>query len=496
MKLHSSADVRAADQAAERAGVAPATLMEAAGRAVADDARAAWPDARRPWVLCGPGNNGGDGYVAARHLARAGYAPTVLAVRPDGSKGEAAEAARRDWRPHGEILALDAQTLADALARADLIVDALFGTGLSRALHGPAAEAARALADWSGPVLAVDVPSGVDADVAVPPGEHVRATRTVQLAAACPASALAPARFAFGTWRVADIGLPDAALPAEDRPRLVEDAAAAAALPRRSPDAHKYRAGTVLIAAGSGRWAGAAELACRGAHRGGAGLVTLASDAPFPGRWPETVLQPVDQAPGALAAALAAVEPRHAAARVLGPGLDPARVAELAEGLAASPAPTVLDASALDPRLQEAVRRHGGCWLTPHVGEAARLRNEETGAVRRDPIAAARGLADAWSATVVLKGAGAVVAAPDGRVRVVAGGDPAMASGGTGDVLAGLLGAALAAPHDDPLERGAAAVLLHARAGERAARRRGAGLRASDLADAIPAARRALGGGW
>ena len=496
MKLYSSADVRAADQAAERAGVAPATLMEAAGRAVASDARATWPAALRPWILCGPGNNGGDGYVAARHLARSGCTPTVLAVRPDGSKGEAAEAARRDWRPHGEIRPLNAETLADALVRADLIVDALFGTGLARALHGPAAEAARALASWSGPVLAVDVPSGVDADVAVPPGPHVRAARTVQLAAACPASALAPARFAFGAWRVVDIGLPDGALPEADRPRLVEDAVAAAALPCRSPDAHKYRAGTVLIAAGSERWAGAAELACRGAHRGGAGLVTLATDAPFPARWPETVLQPVGEAQGALAAALDEVEPRHATARVLGPGLDPARVDELADALAASPVPTVLDASALDPRLQEAVRGHGGCWLTPHLGEAARLLGEETEQVRRDPVASARRLAEAWNATVVLKGAGAVVAAPDGRVRLIAGGDPAMASGGTGDVLAGLLGAALAAPYDDVLERGAAAVLLHARAGERAARRRGAGLRASDLADAIPAARRALGGGW
>jgi NAD(P)H-hydrate epimerase len=114
MKLYSSADVRAADQAAERAGVAPATLMEAAGRAVAEEALAAWPEARRPLVLCGPGNNGGDGYVAARRLARAGRRPTVLAVRPDGSRGEAAEAARRDWLPHGPVAALGAARLAQA----------------------------------------------------------------------------------------------------------------------------------------------------------------------------------------------------------------------------------------------------------------------------------------------------------------------------------------------------------------------------------------------
>lgn len=496
MLLVSSDDVRAADRAAQNLGTHPSTLMEAAGRAVHDAARAAWPDARRPLLLCGPGNNGGDGYVAARLLADAGAEPTVLALRPERSGSEAAEAARRAWAERGSIAALDRGALDAALGRADLVVDALFGTGLHRPLEGAAATVAERLAEWPGPILAVDVPSGIDADRARPPGPHLRATRTVQLAYACPASALAPARFAFGDAAVSDIGMPDGALPPRERPELTGDEDAAAALPRPEPSAHKYDAGAVLIAAGSPRWAGAAELACRGAHRAGAGLVTLAAPAPFPGRWPETIVLPVTDAAGELARTLAGIDRRHAAARVLGPGLAAGRAAELAEALAENDAPTVLDAGALDPRLRAAVIAHGRCWLTPHHGEAARLLERAGDDVSTDPIAAARDLAEAWNAGVVLKSAGAVIADPSGRVRVVAAGHPGMAAGGTGDVLAGMLGAGLAAPHHDALLRIAAVTLLHARAGETAAARHGFGMRATDLADAIPAARRALGGPW
>jgi NAD(P)H-hydrate epimerase len=496
MLLVSSDDVRAADRAAQDLGTPPSTLMEAAGRAVRDAAGGAWPDARRPLLLCGPGNNGGDGYVAARLLADAGAEPTVLALRPERSGSEAAEAARRAWTERGPVATLDRASLDAALDGADLVVDALFGTGLHRPLEGEAARVVARLATWPGPVLAVDVPSGVDADRARPPGPHVRATRTVQLAYACPASTLTPARFAFGAWTVADIGMPAGALPPRERPEAMADEDAAAALPHPAPSAHKYEAGAVLIAAGSPRWAGAAELACRGAHRAGAGLVTLAAPAPFPGRWPETIVLPVGDAAGELARTLAGIDRRHAAARVLGPGLAAGRAAELAEAIAENDAPTVLDAGALDPRLRSAVIAHGRCWLTPHHGEAARLLERAGDEVSADPIAAARDLAAAWNAGVVLKSAGAVVADPAGRVRVVAGGHPGMAAGGTGDVLAGMLGAALAAPHDDALVRIAATTLLHARAGEAAAARHGLGMRATDLADAIPAARRALGGAW
>ncbi len=496
MRLVSADDVRAADEAAAGLGAPPSRLMEAAGRSVATDLRSAWPLARRPLVLCGSGNNGGDGYVAARHLARAGLRPTVLALRPDGSKGDAAEGARRAWLEMADIGVLDEDALASALRDADVVIDALFGTGLDRPLEGDPERIVARLAGWTGPVLAVDVPSGVDADRAVPPGRHVRADRTVQLAYACPASALSPARFAFGAWTVADIGMPEGALPERERPELTRDADAARAWPTPEPAVHKYDAGTVLIAAGSARWSGAAELACRGAHRGGAGLVTLLTDAVHPDRWPETITLVLDDGAGALSRALATADARHAAARVFGPGLDGSRVPELVYALEHGDAPTVLDAAALDEALRESTARRPGRWLTPHHGEASKLLRSGSDAVHADPIGSARRLAEAWGSGVVLKSAGAVIAGPDGRVRVVAAGHPGMASGGTGDVLAGLLGAALAAPHDDALARVAAAVQLHARAGERAARRYGVGMTASGLADAIPGARKALGGAW
>ncbi len=496
MRVVSTKDVQAADQAAAALGAPPSRLMEAAGRSVAAAVRSGWPRAKRPLLLCGAGNNGGDGYVAARHLATGGLRPVVLALRPEGSRGDAAEAARLAWLEIADIGALDEDTLASAFRDADIVIDALFGTGLDRPLEGEPERVVARLADWTGPVLAVDVPSGLDADEAVPLGRHVRADRTVQLAYACPASVLSPARFAFGSWTVADIGMPAGALPARERPELIDDLTAARAWPRHDPAAHKYDAGTVLIAAGSVHWSGAAELACRGAHRGGAGLVTLLTDAVHPARWPETIALVLGDGAGALSRALATTDPRHADARVFGPGLDASRIPELAYALEHGDAPTVLDASALDEALRESSSRRPGRWLTPHHGEAAKLLQTGSDEVHADPIGSARRLAEAWSSGVVLKSAGAVIADPSGRVRVVAAGHPGMASGGTGDVLAGLLGAALAAPHHDALARVAAAVHLHARAGERAARRHGAGLLASDLADAIPGAREALGGAW
>ena len=494
MRLVHADAVRAADAAAPALGVAETTLMANAGRAVADAALGFAP--RRALVLCGPGNNGGDGYVAARHLADADVDVRVLAVDPDRSRSVAAEAARATWTADRPLPPLDAARLDAALADADLVVDALLGSGLDRPLRSPLADVVHTLNAAEVPVLAVDVPTGVDADAAVPPGAHVHAVRTVQLAWACPASALAPARFAFGASDVADIGMPAGALPDGGDPAAYPerfgDAEATTAWPSPPPDAHKYAAGAVLILAGSPPWAGAAELAARGAHRAGAGLVTLLSDALHPARWPETVTPPVDPTPGGLARAWGDVADRHRAAQVIGPGLAPERLAELAAVLERDRTPTVLDATALAPALRPAVASGPGRWLTPHHGEAARLLEVPADEVRRDPVDAARRLAAAWNAGVVLKGAGAVVAAPDGRVRVVAGGHPGMAAGGTGDVLAGTLGAALAAPHDDPLARVAAAVLVHARAGERAAARHGAGLRASDVADALGAARAAL----
>ena len=500
-----------ADGRAAAGGVPVEDLMDAAGRAVAREVLARFPDAREALVLCGPGNNGGDGYVAARELTRSlGVTVLELTEAPStpAARGARASLLERGVTPAPLTLEAVARWLVAADADEAVVVDALLGCGLKRPLEGLLLGVARTLNAEAVPVVAVDVPTGVDADRAVPPGDHVRADVTVQLAGAKVASAFHPARAAFAGAQsgrpsdvvVADIGVPAEVL-AEVSPTLwLDEAAAAPWLPARAPDAHKYQVGTVTVVAGSRRYLGAAELACRGAWRAGAGLVTLVGRERHPAAWPETVVvaPPEDGAwpPAGLA-------PRAAQALVVGPGLDPEEAGSPLQGLGElldwAPGRVVLDAGALAP---QAIARHGGALrrlhargapavLTPHVGEAARLLaglglDPDP---RSDPLGAARSLAGATAAVVVLKGATTVVAAPDGREAVSDRGHPGLASGGTGDVLAGALGALLAAPGGDVFERACAAVLLHGLAGERAAQARGVGLVASDVADALAAVR-------
>ncbi len=488
MRLYTAAQMRSADAAAEAAGMPTLLLMEAAGRAVASAAAEAFEGARTVLVLCGKGNNGGDGYVAARYLAAAGMAATVLELAPRPAGGDAASA-RGALLAHGtspEPLTLAA--LRDALTHADLVVDALLGSGLDRPVEGELAALLTEVAASGLPVLAVDVPSGVASDSPVPPGVHLEADLTVQLAGAKLASAFFPARAAFGETVVADIGIPQAVLEQASPVRLLDAGTAAGWLPARAPDAHKMSAGTVLVVAGSPRYLGAAELACRGAYRGGAGLVTLAAAGRAPSGWPEVVLEPLDWDDPAPLAALADLEAKRVQAAVIGPGLDPRALPWLPELLRRLPGPTVLDAGALatDEAVLQAIRAHGRCVLTPHVGEAARLLGRTAEQVLAEPLASAAELAHALGAVCVLKLAGAVVAAPDGRLAVSTRGHPGMAVGGAGDVLAGLLGALLAG--GDPFERACAATYLHGRAGELAGERRGVGLIADDVANALPAA--------
>ena len=503
-----------ADGRAAAAGVGVDALMDAAGKAVAGAVRERFPSAREALVLCGPGNNGGDGYVAARELAGA-LAVTVLEMT-DSPGTPAARGARASLVASGVSPApLQLEAVARWLVAADpggaVVVDALLGCGLKRPLEGLLLGVARALNAEEVPVVAVDVPTGVDADRAVPPGEHVRADVTVQLAGAKVASAFHPARAAFSGARpgcpagvvVADIGIPQDVL-ADVSPTLWLDAQAVLPwLPTRAPDAHKYSVGTVAVVAGSRRYLGAAELVCRGAWRAGAGLVTLVGVERHPSAWPETVLTPPagdgSWPPPGLA-------PRAAQALVIGPGLDPEEAGSPLAGLAAllawAPGRVVLDAGALAPdligRTRDGLRRlaerGAPAVLTPHAGEAARLLAGLglEADVRADPLGAARALCDATAAVVVLKGATTVVAAPDGRQAVSDAGHPGLASGGTGDVLAGALGALLAAPGGDVFERACAAVHLHGLAGERAARALGVGLVASDVADAIARVRAEL----
>jgi ADP-dependent NAD(P)H-hydrate dehydratase / NAD(P)H-hydrate epimerase len=492
--------MRAADAAAAAAGVDPYDLMRAAGAAVADALTGRWPGARRVAILCGPGNNGGDGYVAARLLAQAGRRVRVWEVRRDPS-GDAARA-RADLLAAG----LAGVTIVDADEElppgdAEVVIDALFGSGLTRPLEGVSARWVEALRGAGIPVLAVDVPSGVRADAAGLAGPVVHASATVQLAGAVIASALAPARGAFGAWHVADIGIPAGVLDAHAAGTLVDAGEVPSDVARHfappADDLHKYRAGTVLVVGGSRRYAGAAELAARGAYRAGAGLVTIAAEARAPSGFPEVIWEPLIR-PDDAARVVADVGDRRAGAVVLGPGWQVEGVA-LSTALAATDRPAVLDAGALAHDLAEQARERGGVLLTPHHGEAARLLAAAGSDidVDDDPVGAAEALARNWGAIVVLKGAGTVVADADGRLAISRAGTPAMATGGTGDVLAGALGALLApaaSGSDGAAERftrAVAATLLHGVAGELAGAR-GVGMVASDLAEALPEARRRL----
>ena len=534
MRLFRAASLRAADAAAAEAGVPTTSLMHRAGLALAEAALRHWPQASRVLIACGPGNNGGDGYVLAQALASAGRMVTVAELTPGAAKGDAAWAreqllasgAEVRWLPAGGDRGSHANGSRSnddggsdpvselPLAEHDLVIDALFGTGLSRGLEGTAARWIEAINAAGRPVLAVDVPSGVDADRAVPPGPTVRATLTVQLAGAVPAALLGPARDAFGETCVAPIGIPEHLLDAHADTLAVDDAWLRAHAPRRPADAHKYAAGTVLVVGGSHRYAGAPELSARGAYRAGAGLVTLIAPERAPGAWPEVVWEP-RAADESLAAAVQRVASarggaRRATAAVLGPGLEVAP-GELARTIEALPCPLVLDAGALHGAVRAAARTHGGAVLTPHAGEAQRLLqaladddhdegDEQVPDARRDPLAAALRLARAWHAVCVLKGPGTVIADPDGRWTISAAGTSALASGGTGDVLAGVIAAFLAAAHQvpdgdvaiDAWSVAAAAVHLHGLAGTVAAER-GPGIVASDVAEALPTARRRHG---
>ncbi len=493
MKLFSAQQLRDADQAAVNLGIPSLLLMEAAGRKVAEAALRDWPQAQ-VLVLCGKGNNGGDGYCAARHLLSAGRQVEVLELTPsaDALSNDGADM-RAALLAHGlKLCPLEPGALEPALKAKPLVIDALFGSGLSRPLEGNLATTVGHVGASGCDVLSVDVPSGVSADDGVI-GLHIQATRTVQLAGPKLASVFYPTRAAFGFWEVADIGIPAEVLERHSRIRLLSAEDVRRALPERAADAHKYQVGTVLVIAGSARYQGAAELACRAACRAGAGLVTLAAEARLQGSWPEVVFEVLkwDDSPLEQLADIAA---KRAQARVIGPGLDTRAVPRLPDLIGQSEAPTVLDAGALEPSEAwfAATRTHGRCVLTPHVGEAAHLLDSATSEVLRDPVGAVRSLSEKSGAICVLKGAPTLIAAPDGKLSVSTTGHPGMATGGAGDVLSGTLGAWLATADDlaDDLgglfERTCAAVYLHGLAGARAAETYGDGLVASDILEVFP----------
>lgn len=469
----------AADRAAMNNGVPGTLLMERAGMAVAQEAIQLCNGRPVPVVvICGPGNNGGDGFVAARHLAAAGWPVRVgLLGERAALQGDAAWAAE-SWSGPVE------PATPDLLRDAGLVVDALFGAGLNRALDGQALALVRALSGTGCPILAVDVPSGVSGDDGMVLGAAAVADVTVTFFRAKPAHYLYPARGHRGRLVIADIGIPATVLDAIAPTIGINSPALwSAVFPRPRPDGHKYKRGHALILGGS-VMTGAARLAARAALRLGAGLVTLACEPAahmiYSLSMPSLIVQPVAGA-GEFAGLLA--DPRRNAV-LLGPGggvsafLRDCTLAALAADLTG-----VLDADIFSVFTGDlaGLRRAGlnQRWvLTPHEGEFARLFGHLSGS----RLEKARRAAAESGAIILLKGADTVIAHPDGRVRLNHNAPPDLATAGSGDVLAGMI-LALLAQGMDPFDAASAGAWVHGAAGQHCGR----GLIAEDLTEAIPA---------
>ena len=496
MRLLTAAEQRELDRLAADAGLPTRVLMENAGAAVAREVLALRPG--RVAVCCGPGNNGGDGFVAARFLRETlGDAVTVVATARDKLKGDALAAAQAWLGP-----------VASQLPEADVVLDAVFGSGLSRNPAGAEAAAISAMNEARARgtrIVAVDVPSGIDSDTgAVYPIHLARADVTVTLHLPKRGLWLYPGATSAGRIVVAPIGIPSAL---EERLEsraceLIDDAWGRSLFTAREPTAHKNDFGHILAVAGSPGKSGAAALLVEAALRAGAGLVTLAAR-------PEVLQLVLPTVPEAMGIPLTGSGPLGLAdmgplrdgvkgktALAIGPGIARGPetgqlIAELLSALDPGCA-SVIDADALNAlaenreRIAEWLRRAPvRPVLTPHPGEFARLTGEEVERIESDRISAAARAAHRFGACVVLKGARTVVADPEGTTAVCAHGNPGMATAGAGDVLTGIAAAVLGrrSGAGGTGERARLAVLLHALGGDLAARRTGqAGLVAHDIA--------------
>jgi hydroxyethylthiazole kinase-like uncharacterized protein yjeF len=491
IELLSTAEMAEADRRAIAGGVPGIALMENAGRAVAD-AVSRHPLGRRIVVVAGPGNNGGDGFVAARILAERGYPVRVLLVGTlEKLKGDAATAAQR-WNGPTE------PATPSALGEADVIVDALFGAGLDRPVEGLAAAMIAAMNGAGVPIVAVDLASGINGSTGAVMGVAVNATESVTFFRRKPGHVLLPGRLHCGKVRVADIGIPASVLE-HIKPRTFLNAPAlwGDRFPAPRIDGHKYNRGHAVAVSGGLSTTGAGRLAARGALRAGAGLVTIASprDALSVNAAASlaVMVRPVD-GPDELREFLA--DPRRNAV-VLGPGGGVG--AEMRERVLAAldgARAVVLDADALTSFAEEVEefcsvirsRSKAATILTPHDGEFSRL-FKRVDEISKAPskLERARAAAAKTGAIVLFKGPDTVVAAPDGRAAIADNAPAWLATAGSGDVLAGFV-AGLLAQGMPPFEAAAAAVWLH---GE-AANKFGPGLIAEDLPEMLPQVYRRL----
>jgi NAD(P)H-hydrate epimerase len=485
--------VRAAERRAADAGTPLAALMDRAGAAVADAAERMAP-AGPIAVVAGHGNNGGDGWVAARLLTERGRAVIVVALADPSDAPEPGRAAAAAARAAGVPTVFGVESLSAALSDAALAIDAMLGIGIRGGLREPYASAVEALSASGVPVLAVDVPTGVDADTGAVDGPAVRASVTVTFGSMKAGLLQHPGAALAGRIEVAGIGL-DTDGAAGPCVELLDERAYAALVPTIAPDANKGSRGRLLVIAGSGGMSGAAVLAAAAAQRTGAGYVTLAVPASLVDiadagvRSAVTLALPETASRSIARGAIELLTERATAADavVLGPGLsrDPETAGVVRALVERIERPLLIDADALnvfEGAVEHLLARFAPTVITPHPGEAGRLLGVTAAEVQRDRYGAARRLSTPTLA-VALKGARTVVA-HGRRLAVERAGNPGLATTGTGDVLSGIVGALLAqglAPYEAAL----LGVHIHALAGDRAAAAGMVGMVAEDVVAAI-----------
>jgi hydroxyethylthiazole kinase-like uncharacterized protein yjeF len=505
MKLATVAEMQRAER---ECGVPVEQLMENAGLGVAQEAWLMLGELadRKIVVLAGPGNNGGDGLVAARHLKDWGADVTVVLLK---ARGEDDVNLKTLVEREVPVIVLDeyATKLDEILAGTELVIDALLGTGRAREIKGELADVLDKLGEARSRrvaprLLAVDLPTGVDADTGAVDPHTVAADQTVALGWSKVGLHTPPGAQYAGRVEVVDIGIgPQHASSIQTE--LLTAPWARSALPARPPGAHKGTFGSALIVAGSPQYVGAAALSCTGALRVGTGIVTLACGrSVYPmlaSKLTETTFEPLDDKDGHLTAEEAyavrrALERRYEALLV-GPGLGQhGYVTAFVRALLPMLTPDDVNAVVVDADGLNNIAKLEQWWemlnvpavITPHPGELSRLAGIETAEIQRDRLSAARNCASHWGLTVVLKGANTIVAAADGRARLSPFVNPGLATGGTGDVLAGAI-TGLIAQGVEPFDAASLGVYLHGLAAELVRRELGdAGMLAGDVAAALP----------
>jgi ADP-dependent NAD(P)H-hydrate dehydratase / NAD(P)H-hydrate epimerase len=477
LAVYTEAQMRALDRfASVEAGIPSYTLMTRAGETALRALRSSWPAAERVLVVCGPGNNGGDGYVLARAALQQRLKVSVVSLTdPANLKGDA----RRAWEEFRTSGADTIQWHRNLVEQTDVIVDALFGVGLSRAIEAEAAACIEAINESQASVLALDIPSGLDANSGRVLGHAVRADRTISFIGLKLGFYLAEGPNCTGAVMCDPLELPSTVFELVPPFALrIDEDTLARALPRRCRTTHKGQQGHVLLIAGGVGMAGAARLAGEAALRVGSGLVTVATRpenvAAIAANRPELICRAVEHA-----ADLASLIER-ADVVAIGPGLGQDQWSRaMEEGVRSCNKPMVVDADALN-LLAQAPRKNSNWVLTPHPGEAGRLIGSNAGDVQADRLNAANQIVARYGGVVVLKGAGTLVVDERDPPHICDRGNPGMASPGMGDVLTGVI-AGILAQGVNTKDAARAGVFVHAMAGDMAAHRGERGLLASDL---------------